>query len=318
MKIIVLDGYTTNPGDINWAELEKLGDVEIYDWTDTEDVLERLKGATVAITNKVTINECLLNKLPDLKYIGILATGMDHVDLKAARRHGVTVTNVPAYANNYVSQLAFALILELCYRIDLHYRSVTEDKYWCNYPYNSYWLMPLVGLYGKHIGIIGMGKIGERTAQIAMGFGMKVLGYDIYRREIPGVEWVDLNDIFKNSDVVSLHCPLFESNRGMVNKEKLALMKKTAFLINTSRGPLINEKDLANALNNGDIAGAGLDVLSVEPPTEDNPLLKSKNTIITPHIGWATVEARQLLIKTAADNLEAFLNGEKKNVVNEI
>lgn len=316
MKIVVLDGYTTNPGDLAWTELEKLGDVEVYPWTEQHEVQERLKGAAAAITNKVAITEELLSKLPDLKYIGILATGMDHVDLEAAKRHGVTVTNVPVYASNYVSQLAFALILELCYKINDHHRSVVEDMRWSNQPYNSYWLFPLVGLYDKTIGIVGMGRIGERTAQIAMGFGMKVIAHDVYQREIPGVEWVEMDELFKRSDFISLHCPLFESNRGMVNKEKLALMKKTAYIVNTSRGPLINEQDLADALNNGDIAGAGLDVLMTEPPSPDNPLLRAKNTVITPHIGWATADARGLLIKTVADNLEAFMNGEKKNVVN--
>ena len=317
MKIVILDGYTTNPGDLDWNELEKLGEVVCYNNTAPEQVKERLQGAAVALTNKVPLREDLLKELPDLKYIGILATGMDHVDLKAAKDLGIVVTNIPVYANYSVAQLAIALTLELCYRMDLHHRKIVEEMYWCKQPYNSFWLQPLVGLDGKTMGIIGMGKIGERLAATATALGMKVLAYDVFHREIPNVEWVELNDLLKNSDVVSIHCPLMPATRGMINKDTLALMKPTAFFINTSRGGLMVEQDLADALNNGVIAGAGLDVLSSEPPKEDNPLLTAKNVIITPHIGWATIDARRQLVKIAADNISAFLNGEKRNVVND-
>jgi glycerate dehydrogenase len=316
MKIVILDGYTTNPGDLSWESLQKFGQLEVYDWTDEKDVVPRLKGAKAAFTNKVRIGAEQMDALPDLKYIGIIATGLDCVDLNAAKERGIVVTNVPTYANYSVAQLVFALTLELCYRIDLHTRCITEDLYWSKQPYNSFWLKPLIGLNGKTLGIIGMGKIGERVAEIGKAFGMKVIAYDVVHREIPGVTWVELEELYKTSDVVTIHCPLLESTRGMINKKTLAMMKPTAFFINTSRGPLMVDQDVADALNNDVIAGAGLDVLGTEPPAPDNPLLKAKNVIITPHIGWATLDSRKSLIDTAAQNYEAFLKGESLNVVN--
>ena len=316
MKMILLDGYTTNPGDLSWSPLEKLGELTVYDWTEQEDVVNRLQGAQVAFTNKVRLTAEHMDALKELKYIGIIATGMDCVDLEAAKERGIVVTNVAVYANFSVAQLTFALILELCYRIDLHNRSIVEDLYWSKQPYNSYWLKPLVGLENKTLGIIGMGKIGERVAAIGTAFGMKVLAYDVYQRELPNVTWVELEELLRNSDVVSTHCPLFDSTRGIINKDSLSLMKPTAFFINTSRGPLMVDQDVADALNNGVIAGAGLDVLNGEPPSLDNPLLSAKNIILTPHIGWATVDARTRLVSEVANNLESYQNGDPKNVVN--
>lgn len=315
MKMVILDGYTTNPGDLSWKELEGLGDMEVFDWTDPKQVVPRLDGAAAAFTNKVRIDAEQMAALPGLKYIGIMATGMDAIDLTAARERGIIVTNVPEYANYSVAQLTFALILELCYGVNRHSKSITEEKLWSGQKYNSYWLQPLTGLKGKTIGIAGMGKIGERVATIATAFGMNVLAYDVVHRELPGIEWVPLERLLKESDIVSMHCPLFESTRGMINKETLSMMKESAFFINTSRGPLVVDSDLADALNNGVIAGAGLDVLNEEPPSSDNPLLSAKNAVITPHIGWATLEARSRLITEVSLNYKAFLNNERRNSV---
>ncbi len=318
MKIVVLDGYTTNPGDLRWEELEKLGELEIYDWTDEQDIIPRLQNVTAVITNKVVLNKKHFSLLPQLKYIGVLATGYDNVDIEEAKKHGITVTNIPQYASHAVSQLAFALILECCYHIEKHSKSITEDLYWSKNPYNSYWLNPLIGLENKTLGVLGMGRIGQQTAAIGKAFGMKILAHDVYRPEIPEVEWAELEDVLSRSDFVSLHCPLLESTRGIINKQTLSIMKPTAFLINTSRGALVKEADLAFALNNGLIAGAGLDVLSTEPPALDNPLLKAKNVVLTPHIGWATIDARKKLIQIAAENLESYFAGSSKNVIAEI
>jgi glycerate dehydrogenase len=317
-KIVVLDGFTTNPGDLDWSDLFSLGNVQVYDFTEPVSVTERLKGVKAAITNKVRINAELMDKLPDLKYIGIMATGTEIVDVEAAKKRGIIVTNVPVYANFSVAQLVFGLILELCYRIDLHNKSVVEDKQWSNQPYNSYWLKPLVGLERKKLGIIGMGKIGERVAIIGTAFGMEIMANDVYQREVSSVvEWVDIECLLKNSDIVSIHCPLLPQTRGIINKNTLKIMKPNAFFINTARGPLMVEEDLADALNNDVIAGAGLDVLEQEPPKLNTPLFNAKNVIITPHIGWATVDARKKLIREVALNLEAFLKKEKRNIVNE-
>lgn len=316
MKTVVLDGYTTNPGDLDWSALERVAETVVYDWTEPEEIEKRLEGAQAAITNKVRLDAAILSRLPDLKYIGILATGMDHVDLKAARERNITVTNVPVYANYSVAQLVFALILELCYRVESHHNSIVKDLHWSRQPYTSYWLQPLIGLEEHILGIIGMGRIGERVAGIATAFGMRVLAYDVYQRALPNVEWVSLEDLFSRSDFITIHCPLMDATRGMVNRKTLSLMKKDAYFINTSRGALVVEQDLADALNSGAIAGAALDVLSSEPPGEDNPLLRAKNCILTPHIGWATTNARMRLIQQAADNLSAYLRGEPINVVN--
>jgi glycerate dehydrogenase len=316
LKIVVLDGYTTNPGDLDWSALERLGETVIYDKTEKEEIVSRLREAQAVITNKVPLTANVLSQLSQLQYIGILATGMDHVDLKAAEARGIRVTNVPTYANYSVSQLAFALILELCYRIDLHHRSIVDEFYWSAQPYNSYWLQPLIGLDEKTLGIIGMGKIGQRMAVIGAAFGMHIIAYDLFPREYPNVRFVTLEELLKTSDFVTIHCPLIEATSGMINKKTLAMMKHGACFINTSRGDLVVEQDLADALNSGHLAGAGLDVLSQEPPAKDHPLLHAKNCILTPHIGWATTNARAWLIRQAADNLEAFIQGIALNVVN--
>jgi len=315
MKLVILDGYTTNPGDLSWLTMERFGELSVYDWTEPEDITKRLIGAQAVFINKVKLTAEHMTALPELKYIGILATGSDGIDLTASKECGITVTNVPVYANYSVAQLTFALILELCYRIDLHNRSIVEDHYWSKQIYNSYWLKPLIGLNSKILGIIGMGKIGERVAAIGNALGMIILAYDVYPRDLPNVRWVNLEELLKTSDVVTIHCPLLDSTQGLINKDTLALMKPTAFFINTSRGRLMVDEDVADALNNGIIAGAGLDVLGSEPPDINNPLLSAKNVIITPHIGWATVEARSQLIKMAEENFEKYLKGNAINVV---
>lgn len=316
MKLVILDGYTTNPGDLSWDALAQFGELDLYEWTEQADVVKRLQGADAAFTNKVKLDAAIMDALPQLKYIGIMATGMDCVDLEAASARGIVVTNVPVYANYSVAQLVFALILELCYRIDLHHASITVERHWSNQPYNSYWLKPLIGLDGKTLGVIGMGKIGERVAAIGTAFGMKILAHDVFQRDLPNVTWVELDELYQNSDVISIHCPLFDSTRGMINKDSLRKMKPSAFFINTSRGPLMVDQDVADALNNGVIAGAGLDVLGSEPPAPDNPLLDAKNVVLTPHIGWATIDARKRLINIVADNVAAFISGSPVNVIN--
>ncbi len=316
MKLVVLDGYTTNPGDLNWDKLRELGDLSVFAWTEQCDIIQRLRGAEAAITNKVKINKQIMCALPELKYIGIMATGTDSVDLETAKELGIVVTNVPVYSNYSVAQLTFGLILELCYHIDKHSRSIIQEKYWSKQYYNSYWLNPLVELYGKTLGIIGMGNIGQRVAAIGNAFGMKVIVYSRTKKDVPGVEWVTFEDLMRKSDIVTMHCPLTDATRGLINSESIKLMKRSAFFVNTSRGPLMVDKDVAEALNNDIIAGAGLDVLGKEPPDPDNPLLSAKNVVITPHIGWATIDARMRLVNTVADNLAAFINHEEKNVVN--
>jgi glycerate dehydrogenase len=318
LKIVVLDGYTTNPGDLDWSALKRLGKTIVYDKTEKDEIISRTKEAQAVITNKVPLTADILFQLPQLQYIGILATGTDHVDLKAAEERGILVTNVPVYANHSVSQLAFALILELCYRIDLHHHSIVDEFYWSTQPYNSYWLQPLIGLDGKTLGIIGLGKIGQRMAVIGTAFGMRIISYDLFPREYPDVQFVKLEELLQTADFVTLHCPLMEATAGMINKKTLAMMKPSAYLINTSRGDLVVGQDLADALNSGRLAGAGLDVLSQEPPMKDHPLLHAKNCILTPHIGWATTDARAWLIQQTADNLRAFMQGIALNAVNQL
>ncbi len=311
MKLVVMDGFTTIRDGLNWDCLKKFGELETYDWTDPEDVLERAKDADAVFTNKVRFGRKEMEALPKLKYIGALSTGMDHIDSEAAKELGIAVTNVPAYAQRSVPQLAFALLLELCYGIRDHVDSVMKEHEWAKQTFNSYWLRPLIGLEGKTLGVVGMGKIGQNVAEIGKAFGMKIVAYDVYHADIPYVEWMEVEDLLKVSDVVSLHCPLLPSTENLINERTLKLMKPTAMIINTSRGGLIDEAALIKALENGELAGAGLDVIKTEPPREDDPLYTTKNVIITPHIGWATLEARQRIITTVEKNYSDFLANQK-------
>ena len=317
MNIIVLDGYTLNPGDLSWEELFKLGHCEIYDRTAADDVVKRIGDAEIVLTNKVVLDETILSQLPKIKYIGVLATGFNVVDVKAAGKRNVIVTNVPTYGTQSVAQMVYAHLLNLTQRVGHHSSTVTNGT-WTNQPDFCYWDFPLIELSGLSMGIIGFGRIGRATAQLALAFEMKVLAHDLAGvvPEGEGIKSATLEEVFGQSDIISLHCPLTPQTDKIINTEHLNLMKPSAFLINTSRGGLIDEPALAEALNSGRIAGAGLDVLSQEPPKSDNPLLGAKNCYITPHIAWATTAARARLMKTAIDNLRAFLAGQPVNVVN--
>jgi glycerate dehydrogenase len=318
MKIVILDGYTLNPGDLNWDGLKALGEVEVYDRTPVEQVVERAAGAEVIFTNKTPVTEDALKQLPSLKFIGVLATGYNIVNTDVAKQKGVVVSNVPGYGTSSVVQLTFALLLELCLHVQRHSDAVMQGKWaaskdWC------FWDYPLVELSGKTMGILGFGTIGQGVADVATAFGMNVIGSSRTQTDQShrkNFRWADVQQLLQESDVVSIHCPLTPETKGLLNKETLRLMKRSAFLLNTSRGPIIVDEDLADALNNDVIAGAGIDVLSVEPPPKDNPLFGAKNCIITPHIAWATKEARSRLMETTVNNLKAFLNGGPVNVVN--
>ena len=317
MKIVVLDGYTLNPGDLSWDNLKVIGEVVIYDRTPTGEILERSKNAEILFTNKTPLNEETLNALPSLKYIGVLATGYNVVDIAAAKSRGIVVTNVPAYSTFSVAQLTFALLLELCLHVQRQSDSVLSGK-WASSVDFSYRDFPLIELAGKTIGIIGFGNIGQSVANIAASFEMNVISFS--RRQTDqshrtNFNWVTIDELFETADVVSVHCPLVPETKGLVNIGYLKKMKKSAFLLNTSRGPIVIEEDLAYALNNDLISGAGVDVLSVEPPSADNHLLKAKNCIITPHIAWATKEARIRLLDIAVNNLAHFLGNTPVNVV---
>ena len=317
MNIVVLDGYTLNPGDLSWDGLRMFGDLKVYDRTPREKIIERSKDADIILTNKTVLDADILKSLTHLKYIGILATGCDDVDTEFAGQMGIIVSNIPSYGTNSVAQLTFALILELCHRVQRQSDLVMEGK-WSksmDFTYNDF---SLIELASKNIGIIGLGDIGRKVSEIAQAFGMRVLASDKFLPENlypAGVTMTSLNELLSDSDIVTLHCPLTEETSELINIKNLRLMKPTAFLINTSRGQIIVEEDLAQALNEGIIAGAGLDVLSVEPPSADNPLLQAKNCIITPHIGWATHESRSRLMDTATCNINAFLAGSPVNVV---
>ena len=318
MKIVILDGYTLNPGDLSWDELKKLGDVVIHDRTPADKVVERAKDAEIVFTNKTPIGEEALNQLSSLKFIGVLATGYNIVNTEVAKANDIIVTNVPGYGTASVVQLTFALLLELCLHVQRHSDSVMEGKWaksadWC------YWDYPLVELSGKTIGIIGFGRIGQQVGDVATAFGMNIIGNSRHwtdQSQRPNFKWAGIPELLAQSDVVSIHCPLFPETKGLINKESLKSMKSSAFLLNTSRGPIIVDEDLADALNNDVIAGAGIDVLSAEPPLKENPLFTAKNCIITPHIAWATKEARARLLDTTVSNLSAFLRGNPVNVVN--
>ena len=316
MRIIVLDGYTLNPGDLCWAALEALGECTVHDRTLPELTVERARNAEIVFTNKVVLGRAEFAQLPRLRYVGVLATGYNVVDVAAARERGIVVTNVPAYSTRSVAQMTFALLLELTQHVGHHAQTVRQGR-WAQSKDFCYWDFPLVELEGLTLGLVGFGRIGRAVAEVALAFGMKVLAHTRSGKPspIPGVEVVALDTLFRDSDVVSLHCPLTADNKGLVNAARLALMKPTAFLLNTARGPLIDEPALAAALNAGRIAGAGLDVLAVEPPRADNPLLTAKNCLITPHIAWATAAARRRLLDIAVNNLRAFLAGTPVNAV---
>ena len=316
-KIVVLDGYCINPGDLSWDALREFGAVEVFERTAADQAAQRAAGAAILLTTKVSLPGDLLAQLPELRYIGVIGTGYNNVDVDAARRHKITVTNIPTYGTASVAQFVFALLLELCNQVKLHATAVRAGE-WARSPDWSFCKAPLTELSGKVMGIVGFGRIGRQTARIADAFDMRVIANDVERGEFPpysGFRWASFEDLLQNSDVVSLHAPLFPETHGMINARTLALMNPTAFLINTSRGPLVVDRDLAEALNAGRIAGAGVDVLSVEPPPEGNPLLTARNCLVTPHIAWATREARSRLLDGAVQNLAAFLSGSPRNVV---
>ncbi len=320
-KIVVLDGYTANPGDLDWAALEQFGSLTVHERTPPELVLERAAGAQVLLTNKTVLDRRIIGALAELKYIGVLATGINVVDVAAARERGIPVTNVPGYGTRSVAQMVFALLLEMTQQVGHHARLVRYGA-WSRSPDFCFWDRPLVELDGLTMGVVGFGAIGRQVTQLARAFGMRVLVHtghpEKYREGFAGqgVEFVDLERLFTESDVISLHCPLTPATERLVDERRLALMKPGAFLINTGRGPLVDEAALAEALNREKIAGAGLDVVCVEPPPPDNPLLSARNCFITPHIAWATRAARERLMGIAIDNVRAFLAGQPQNLVN--
>jgi glycerate dehydrogenase len=321
MKIVVLDGYTMNPGDLDWSPLAKLGELALHDRTPPGQVEERAAGAAVLLTNKVVLDRELLDRLPDLRFIGVTATGTNVVDLAAARDRGIPVSNVPAYSTASVAQLVFALLLELTQQVG-HHAHLTRWGHWSECVDFAFWDRPLVELDGLTLGIVGFGAIGSRVARIGSAFGMRILVHtarpERHMSELAatGAETAELEALLRASDVVTLHCPLTEQTRTLLNAERLALMKPTAYLINTGRGPLVDEPALAAALKDKRIAGAGLDVLSQEPPPGNHPLLTAPNCFVTPHIAWATKAARLRLLATTIANVAAFLSGKPRNVVN--
>ena len=316
MKIIVLDGYGLNPGDLTWKGFEELGELTVYDRTSPSELLERAAGAEALVTNKTLITSENMDALPDLKYIGVLATGYNVVDIDAAKARGIVVTNIPAYSTASVAQMVFAHILNITQRVG-YYADENKQGRWTKNADFCYWDTHLVELQGKKMGIVGFGNIGQATARIAQAFGMEVCVYSSKPQfALPsGIKKMELDELFGECDVVSLHCPLTPDTKEMVNAERLSKMKPNAILINTGRGPLINEQDLADALNEGKIAAAGLDGLSVEPSVEGNPLLGARNCFITPHIAWATLEARTRLMEIAVQNLKSYLKGQIINNV---
>lgn len=320
MKIVVLDGYTENPGDLSWDGLKKFGEFVVYDRTpfDDDEILSRIGDAEIVFTNKTPLNKNTINGAKNLKYISLLATGYNVVDVDAAKAKGIPVSNVPTYGTDSVSQFAIALLLELCHHIGHHSDAVYSGKWgksldWC------FWDYPLIELAGKTVGIIGFGRIGHRTGEIARVLGANVIVNDSYENPVfceEGFKYVDRDYLFANSDVIILHCPLLPSTQGLINKESLDKMKSGVLIVNNSRGPLIEERALADALDSGKVAGAALDVVSVEPIKEDNPLLRAKNCIITPHISWAPKESRQRIMDISEANLKAYIEGNPINVVN--
>lgn len=316
MKITVLDGYGLNPGDLSWDGIAKFGDLTVYDRTPAELTVERAADSEIVLTNKTVIDAQTIEKLPKLKYIGVLATGYNIVDTKAARKHEITVTNIPAYSTMSVAQTVFALILAITNRVE-HYSKENHSGRWSRNPDFCYWDTQLTEIAGKTIGIAGLGNIGKAVAGIALAFGMKVIAYTSKsQNQLPeGVTKCDLATLFSASDIVSLHCPLTPDTKHLANKERLATMKPDAILINTARGPLVDEQAVADALTAGKLRAYGTDVMNTEPPSADNPLLSAPNTYITPHVAWATEEARKRLMQIATDNIEAFLTGKTMNKI---
>lgn len=318
MKIVILDGYASNPGDLSWEPLRKMGALTVYPRTDHEQLHERAKDAEVVFTNKVAFRADDFARLPKLKYIGVLATGFNIIDLDAARTHGVTVTNVPAYSTDSVAQMTFAHILNITNRIG-HYTRLNREGKWSGNADFCYWDTPLKEVAGKTLGIVGLGNIGWKVARIAHEFGMDIFAVTSKNSaDLPEcIQKTTLDGLLAVSDILTLHCPLTPDTREIINKASLAKMRQGAILINTSRGPLVNECDVADALHSGRLAGYGADVMCSEPPAADNPLLKEPNAFLTPHIAWATFEARERLVSVATDNLKAFLAGKPQNVVSE-
>ncbi len=320
MKIVVLDGYTLNPGDLSWDKIKAFGELKVHDRTDFNpiEVLRTIGNAEIVFTNKTPLTKYVLSKAPNIKYIGVLATGYNVVDIISAKELGIPVTNVPVYSTNAVAQFTMALLLEMCHHVGNHNNAVQNGD-WTKSIDFCFWNSPLIELSGKTMGIIGFGRIGQATAKIAQAFGLNILAYNRSKNlelESETCKYVALDELFRSSDIISLHCPLSESTQGMINKESIAKMKDGVMIINTSRGGLINETDLKDALNSGKVARAAVDVVSIEPIKADNPLLTAKNCIITPHIAWAPKESRSRLMHMAADNLEAFLKGSPINVIN--
>lgn len=318
MKIVILDGYALNPGDMSWVGFEGLAPLTVYDVTAPEEVIARIGDAELVIVNKTLLPRAVFEACPGIRYVGVLATGCNNVDLVAAREHGVTVTNVPGYSTMAVAQMVFALLLELCYHVGHHSEAVHAGR-WTKSKSFAFWDYPLIELDGLTMGIVGMGNIGRQVARIASAFGMRVIAYDHHaeRKEPPeGGRFAPLDEVLAASDVLTLHCPLTADNKGMINATSIAKMKDGARLINTARGPLLVEVDVRAALESGKLAGAGIDVASTEPIPSDNPLLGAPNCIITPHIAWAPTAARDRLMKEAVENLRSFLAGQERNRVN--
>lgn len=317
MKIVNLDGYTTNPGDLSWDWLGKYGDYVVYDRTEPSEVVERAKDADILIINKTEIDKDLLDKMPNLKYVGLQSTGYNVIDGKAARDKNIVISNIPAYSTTAVAQLVFAFILQITNKVSMHSDAVYDGE-WCACPDFCFWKAPLAELDGKTIGIIGYGSIGQRVSNIAKAFGMNVIVFTPHPKpdKFTDIKFVDIDTLLRTADIVTCHCPLTPQTENLINKDALSKMKKSAILINTSRGPVVDDKALADALNNNEIQAAGLDVLRVEPPSEDNPLLHAKNCYITPHIAWAAYETRARLMGILEDNLKSFVEGHPQNVVN--
>ena len=318
MKIVVLDGYTLNPNDLSWDAMEKLGEFVCYDRTANEDIISKIGGAEIVITNKTPLTKEVFDSCPNIKYVGVLATGYNVVDVNYAKEKGIPVCNVPTYGTTAVAQFVFALLLEICHNIKHHSDEVKKGR-WTNSEDFCFWDTPLIELAGKTMGIIGYGKIGQNTAKIAQAFGMNILAVaktPNFSLESDNMKYVSLDELLSSSDVISLHCPLFPNTENMINKESIAKMKDGVILINTSRGGLVVEKDVADGINSGKIYFGAFDVVSTEPIVESNPLLSANNTLITPHIAWAPKAARARLMKVAVQNVEAFIYGKPQNVVN--